>query len=375
MSSEALVAPTDLRDYFKAQGWVVLEKAIADRLYVLSNPAYESRQIIFPMDLSAPDYQESVEIAVSKLAELTGKTVSRVFARMQSVKDDVVRLRVFFDGNDNVLPLSFASVLVQSTEKLLKAAACTVLRPRVHHPRLALNEANQFVNQARFGQTERGSFVLNVACPLHAMEAQGTLEFDTPFVRQVTLSLYQALSQLTTAIEADTVTRLVDELKRSEKPLLSSNLCEALCEMHDDQVNNSLDLGFDWSALRAVPQRINSRPILIQRDYFSRVEEVRRELRSLESAQDEVFIGTVEKLEGEMGQDGRRSGGVVLALLLPEEGETVRARTILLADDYHKADIAHMTNGAYVRVAGRLMPGRQPRLLTDIRSFEVIPNA
>lgn len=373
MREDLKIAPTELRDYFKAHGWTVLKEALADRLYVLSNVEYPRRQIVFPMDMTAPDYTESVEIAVSKLADLSGKAVGNVLSRVQSIKDDVLRLRIFFNGNDNVLPLSFASALVQSTEKLLKAAACTVLRPRIHHPRLALNEANQFVNQARFGQTERGSYVIRVACPLHSMEAQGTLGFDDPFVRQVTLSLYEALYQLSTAIEADTVTELVDSLKAESKPLVSSNLCEAIGEMYDDQVNNSLDLGFDWSALRSVPNRISERPILIQQDYFSRVEEIRRELRSFELAQDEVFIGTVERLEGEMGQDSRRSGNVVLSLLLPEEGETVRARTVLSADDYQKADNAHMTNGAYVRVAGRLMPGRQPRLLTDIRSFEVLP--
>lgn len=373
MREELRVAPTELRDYFKSQGWIVLKEALADRQYVLSNVEYPRRQIVFPMDMTAPDYAESVEIAINKFAELSGSTAEKILSRVQSIKDDVLRLRVFFNGNDNVLPLSFASALVQGTEKLLKAAACTVLRPRIHHPRLALNEANQFVNQAHFGQTERGSYVIRVACPLHAMEAQGTLGFDDPFVRQVTLSLYEALYQLSNAIEEDTVTELVDHLKVEPKPLVSSNLCEAIGEMYDDQVNNSLDVGFDWSALRLVPERIRNRPILIQQDYFSRVEEIRRELRSYELAQDEVFIGTVERLDGEMGQDGRRSGNVVLSLLLAEEGETVRARTILSANDYQKADNAHMTNGAYVRVAGRLMPGRQPRLLTNIRSFEVLP--
>ncbi len=372
MREELRVAPTELRDYFKSQGWTVLKEALADRLYVLSNKDYPRRQIVFPMDITAADYSESVEIAISKLADLTGKTTANVFSQVQSVKDDVLRLRVFFHGNDNVLPLSFASVLVQSTEKLLKAAACTVLRPRIHHPRLALTEANQFVNQARFGQTERGSYVLRVTCPVYSMEAQGTLGFDEPYVRQVTLSLYKALSQLSTAIETDTVTELVDSLKTESQPLVSSNLCEAVGEMYDDQVDNALDLGFDWSALLSLPDEIVNRPILIQQDYFSRVEEIRRELRSFEHAQDEIFIGTVERLEGEMGQDGRRSGSVVLSLLLPEGGEIVRARTVLSASDYEKADRAHMTNGAYVRVAGRLRPGRQPRLLTDITSFEIL---
>ncbi len=367
------LAPTDLRDYFKANGWHPLAEALADRLYVFSHASFPRRQITFPMDLSAPDYQESIDTAIAKFSEMTGKSVGNIATSVETIKDDVIGLRIFFDGNDTSLPLSFASILVQSTEKLLKAAACTVLRPRIHHPRLALNEANQLVHQARFRQTERGSYLLKVACPLYGMEIQGSLGFDAPFVRQVTLTLNQALSRLTTAIEADAVTGLVDELKQTDKPILSSNVCEAIYSMHDEQVNNSLNVGFHWSALRAAPAWANNRTIRIQRDYFSRIEEVRRELRSFELANSETFIGTVEKLEGEMGADGRRSGSVVLALLLPEEGETVRARTVLSPEDYQKADEAHMTNGAYIRVTGRLMPGRQPRHLTGIDLFEMLP--
>jgi hypothetical protein len=376
MSVELSIAPTLLRDFLKSQGWQVLQRALADRLFVLSNPAYPRRQLVFPMDLSAPDYLESTDLVIGKVAELTHLKPQSLLNRIRSANDDVMRFRVFFDGDDNELPLSFASSLVQSTEKLLKAAACTVLRPRIHHPRLALTEAAQFVEEAKFGQTELGSFILRVACPINAMAVQGSLELDDesmPFVRQVTLSLHTALSQLTSAIEEDSVDKLVENLKSASAiPLISSNLCEALSDMHDEKVDNSLDLGFDWSVLKHVPQSVTDRPILIQRDYFSRIEEVRRELRSSEIGQVDTFIGTVERLDGEMGADGNRSGGVVLSLLLREEGETVRARTVLNVEQYKKADAAHMTSGAYIKVVGRLRPGRQPRQLTDVKHFDVL---
>jgi hypothetical protein len=209
------------------------------------------------------------------------------------------------------------------------------------------------------------------------LEVQGSLELsdsDAPFVRQVTLSLNQALQQLTSAIEADSIDSLVSRIRTSSSPLVSSNLCEALSGMHDDEMDNSLDLSFDWSLLRHLPPQTRSQPIRIQRDYFARVEEIRRELRSVEREQQDTFIGTVERLDGEMGDDGRRSGAVVLAVLLAEEGESVRARTVLTPEQYSIADQAHMTNGAYVRVTGRLRPGRQPRQLTDITDFGIVRN-
>ncbi len=44
MNPEPVIAPTDLRDYAKARGWVLLKEAAKDRLYVMSNPRFERRQ-------------------------------------------------------------------------------------------------------------------------------------------------------------------------------------------------------------------------------------------------------------------------------------------------------------------------------------------
>lgn len=376
MRKNTKIGPIDLREFLKAHGWLLDNQGRDHRQYLLNNVDYPRRQMVFPMDLSAPDYDESVDTVINKLSELMGLHQNTVLAKVRCIKDDVLRLRVFFEGDDNGLPLSYASALVNNTERLLKAGACTVLRPRLHHPRLALTEATQFVEKARFGQTEEGSFVLRVSCPINAMEVQGALDLqsdEAPFVRQVTLSVQHAISKLASAIETDTVDNLVDELKESEVPLISSNMCEALSCMHDDQIDNSLDINFDWSILRRVPVgQHTSRTIRIQSDYFSRIEEIRRELRSVELHREDTFIGTVERLDGEIGSDGRRSGVVVLALLLPDEGETIRVRTVLNVDQYYVADRAHMTNGAYILVTGRIWPGRQPRQLTEITRFELL---
>jgi hypothetical protein len=365
--------PTDLRDFLKSQGWSLLEQAISDRLYVLENKDFPQRQLIFPMDMSAPDYTDSVQSVLEKFSELSGNAVVKLLSKVKFFRDDVVRLRVHSGNTSTTLPLSFASTLVNSTEKLLRATACTVLRPRTHHPRLTLTEAAQLVDKARFGQTECGSYIIQVACQLNDVEAQGALDPNghDPFVRMVTQTLSHALAQIVAAIEMDRLDAFVHEVRESASPLVSSNLCEALIGMHDEEIGNSLDVSFDWSSLRPAT---NASPLIrLQSDYFSRIEEVRRELRSIEFNDVETYIGTVERLDGDMSSDGRRSGTVVLALLPPGEGETVRARTILNADDYALADEAHMTSGAYVRITGRLRPGRQPRQITDMTRFEVLP--
>ena len=169
MTAEKTIAPTALRDYLvKVQGWEVLDIALPDRLFVLNHKKYPRRQLVYPMDSTAPDYDE-------KLSECTQQPPVNLIMAAHNLRDDIISLRIHAENQGYTLPLSFATTLVQSTEKLLKSAACTVLQPMRHHRKLYRSEVSQFIQKARFQQTERGSFVLKVACPIDAIQAQGNL--------------------------------------------------------------------------------------------------------------------------------------------------------------------------------------------------------
>jgi hypothetical protein len=328
------------------------------------------------MDVSAPDFSDAAMLAIEKLAALERRSVNDVLKGLMEFGDDSIGLSIQSRrSDDQFLPLWLASEIIDGARQMLLASACTVLKPQVHHPRLRRTEAQQFVESARFRHTQDGSFVLNISCPLQAVDVHAPLlpnEEDAPFVRRAVLTLCRATQQLVTAVEADTLSELVDEIKTSPAPIVSSNLCEALVRLQDPTLKNAAEINVTWASSI---QRPHHQPavskILIQRDYFPRIEEVRLELRSAAPFAIETFVGTVERLDGDMGEDGRRSGEVILSLLLPD-GEQLRARTVLDADQYAMADKAHMTEGTFVKIQGRLQSGRQPRQLNDLQSFEFV---
>jgi hypothetical protein len=81
------IASVDLRDYTKLHGWNFLTEAIKDKLFVASNPQFSKRQINFPIEESAPDYAEAIEITISKIAELHGKSIASVLSEIHKMKD------------------------------------------------------------------------------------------------------------------------------------------------------------------------------------------------------------------------------------------------------------------------------------------------
>jgi hypothetical protein len=370
------VASADLRDYTKLHGWNFLTEAIKDKLYVASNPQFSKRQINFPIEATAPDYAEAIEITIAKIAELIGKPIASVLSEIQEMKEDTLRFRVIDTRHEeSFIPLSYAVSAINGAKELFVSAACSVLKPQAHHPRMNRSEALELIEKSRFRHTEKGSFILKVSSPLKAVDIQANLFSDDtmPFVRQTTLTINKGLNDLVMAIQADTLTILVDEIKKGSNPFVSSNLCKAIANFQEQNDDFDLWVDFNFAGSLALPSNLTiAKEIKVQKDYFSRIDDVRRELRNTEQSKkkEDVFMATVEHLAGEIDGDGLRSGEIILNLY--QEDEIIKAKTTLNSGQYKEADRAHMTSGAFIKIKGKLHPGNQPRNLTDVALFELI---
>jgi len=365
------IAPSVIRDYVRAHGWHEVAEARGHGVFLLNAPNGSRRQISVPIDEEAADYQESLEYAIERLAKYEERTVEGLRDRLLSASDDLFRLRVASAVDDSTILFTYATEVLGSTQRLLQAAACTVLEPKIHHARVDRGEARQLVDALRFRHTQFGSFVLNLSCPVNAVEAGGPNgDQRSPFVRRTMRVVLEGMQSLVMAVQTDTVDRLVAELRASNAPQISDNFCDALLRLRPDD-RSSLEIQMEWALILPEPDG-ERRTVRIPRDYFAHIQDVRDALRPVDEVETDSYVATVEQLEGEMGVDGRRSGRVELRLFLPE-GESVRAVTRLTADQYEQAISAHRVHGSLVRVAGRLLSGKQPRTLDDLADFEVIP--
>jgi len=187
------------------------------------------------------------------------------------------------------------------------------------------------------------------------------------------LTINKGLNELVAAIQADTLTQLVDAIKDGSNPYISSNFCKAVTSFQEPREDFDLWVDFNFAGSLALPACLAiAKEVKIQKDYFSRIDDVGRDLRNTEQQKkkEDVFMATAEHLAGEIGNDDLRSGEIILNLY--QEGVAIKAKTALNSTQYAEASKAHMTPGAYIKIKGKLHPGNQPRNLTDVSLFELI---
>ncbi|MGZ8137188.1 MAG: hypothetical protein ACXW1W_10720 [Methylococcaceae bacterium] len=365
------IAPTDLRDFLKSRGWSLIDDALKDGLYALNNHQYKRRQLIFPIDNSTADYSDCVETVIHKLVEIENSSLHELMAALSEMKDDAIAYRIVDHRNESAyIPLNYALEAIKGAKDILLSAAHSVLKPQIYHPKMNRREALQLLDKSRFRHTEAGSFIIKVSTPVKAMDLQDDMFKEKPFVRQAMLLINHSVSQLIQAIETDTMEQLVATVKEEVTPALSSNICKALINFQDENDQADLYLNFKWAAI--INKSLNTRDsIKIQSDYYSRIDDIRKELKSQEEEMDGMFVGTVEALAGDLDEKEQRVGDVILDLY-QQDGESIRAKVSLKAEWHKRAIKAYENGGYFIRIKGKLLAGNQPRVMKNITAFSII---
>ena len=370
------VRPFAVRDYAESRGWQRVA-GVKGRLWVLDHAEYALRQLHIPMDADTVGFEEAMMDVAARIAEVETRDIVEVLTGLQHPDADILRFRTATpESAGGELPLVDDINLRQGARIALLAAACSVVTPQLHHPRLSRTEAEQLVQSCRAGQTEWGSYVVTIVCPLNPMERPLALpgldddrEKPLPFTRQVTHLLMEATHQLVESIEADSIDEFLDKNEKSKK--LSWNLCDALLRMRPSG-RGKIELSVNWAGTPDVPRPTDlPERITLHTEYFPDIQSVCNRLRPVaERQQDQLLIGTVESLHGKVGEDGKRAGEVVLAVFDEESSEIARARVNLTADENDIADEAHMQGFGYVYFRGILRRGPRIGRIDNLRSFK-----
>ncbi len=375
------LTPMAVRDYAIARGWLV-DSRVKDRVWLLTNPQHPLRQLLVPKDVQDPGFEDGMMDVATRIADLEQRSVASILADLQSADADVLRIRLVGPAAERGdVSLATDVALRDGARRALLASACSVLDPAPYHPRLSRGAADTLLAACRAGQTEVGSYVIRVMCPLHAVEP--IMPEPLPFTRRVTISLMRSIDELVSNIEAATLDGYLDA--QSEHPGLSANLCEALVQLQPpvdeslaERGGGEVEISTTWASDPQVappsPAEVPSR-VVVKAEYSRELERAAQRLRpGAAQTGKQWFIGTVERLDGSIGDDGRRAGDVRLSVFL-DDGESLRARASLGPDAYAVAVAAHERGRAYVMLFATLHRGRRISQFGPVERFALVPDA
>jgi hypothetical protein len=258
----------------------------------------------------------------------------------------------------------------------LFTTACDIIHPEKYHKRLGLKAAQQFIEECRLGQTERGSFVASVICPFmnETPEDKGQQlsifnkeeEFKNSFTRKVTVRMMKALAAMKLAIDRGEENKIVD-LEGEE--MISANFLESIIDLNSTKENTEIEIKTSWSVF-ACEQDITPRSIKFSNDYIPVIENIINKIKPIGEGIDDEFIGRISQTKADPDPHTRNEGEIVLNYVLGDEEKVSRARVVLNHTDYELACEAHK-NGKTVSIKGRLVTVGRSKIIEN-PEFKVI---
>lgn len=362
LDGEALrtVTPAALCAYARALGWRKMEE------YGAHSDIYDGDdlpEIIVPRTERLGDYASVVSQLIEVFAEVTDLSQLIVYRDLMTADRDAVRVRA--GGAEIDIPVNQGVSLFSGARDMLLAAACSLKDPQPFYRAGANQQASEFLQRVRFGQTEPGSFVVTLLTPTISPPLQQPLDPDWPAeepqARRVSKRLVHALDA---ARQATELTAAGDAAAFSEavESGVSANLCDAIATLAEPF--STLDVSVSWA--RTLPENSAKRTVEFARSNAPILREAARSLRDRAPRDGIRLVGFVQRLKR---NESEENGTVWLRTRVSDRPQAVMA--VLRQSAYDRAIDAHREKAAVI-VEGDLQRFGQRWHLGRPRIVEVI---
>ncbi|KFX81173.1 hypothetical protein KR99_25185, partial [Ralstonia solanacearum] len=126
----------------------------------------EDAEVVLPLSY-VKDYWQRMRDALASIASFEERTVHEVLSEVKRLFANVITIRVVHDDtNDGTIPINDGVLLIAKARDLLSAAARSLYAKRKQFTRGAPKEAKEYLETLLLGQTEVGSYVVNVIAPV-----------------------------------------------------------------------------------------------------------------------------------------------------------------------------------------------------------------
>ena len=371
LDSETLrtLRPLDIVSYLHATGWQITED-LGEKASLWSMPGDPDTEVLVPKRQSFGDFSLRVSDILKVLSETEDRSQVQVFSDVTAVFSDLVRLRAADKENEQgTLSLASGVHFIGGAYDAMLAAACSTVVRRGNFPRRKPKQANEYMNRVRLGQTERGSFVLTLQCPvtprLRAPQPEGFFP-EEPFERKVTNTLMSGLSAVRNASQHAASTGDFAPFRESVVSGVSANLCAAILRLGEVAPKTGIEISMAWSKSRG-PANHLPRKITIEPDSFPLIEEAARIFREIEPQDDFQLVGFIGQLRR---PETDPIGRVVITGLVDDQARKVAVD--LPAPQYTIAVDAHDRRKTISCTGELVKEGRSYSLLSprDLRIIE-----
>ncbi|BBE79619.1 MULTISPECIES: hypothetical protein [Phytobacter] len=363
--NEQFITTENFSKYLILKGWVLFTELpqVANVWRYGKNNDYE---ILQPVNASLKDFSNRVNDIINALSESENKSKAEIIRELDNISNDIISLRVIHDDVANgEIPFADGILLFSKTKELMLSAARSVVNPqRGRYSGKNPEVVERFFNSLKLGQTEVGSYVLNLVAPIYWDEGSQEDYCKVPFSRTVTERLMYSIEKLNDAVGKYKERGDLKIFEAIIKDGVNATLCSAIIGLSGLNRSRVVEIKV-FKSLIAENEFGENKKISITPEKIKYIEEAERFYSNDYTVKSYSLVGSVIRLN----RDVNSLGGVVTIV---EFSENNRKVTVELDEEhYNEAIKAHENKYENVRLIGVLIVTPKKTRLVDVSDFHI----
>ena len=242
--------PNQLYSYLSAQNWIE-DGSIGTMATIWHRNEVEHHdyEIIQPNTTNLKDYHQRVYDLVNILADFESRSIFDIADDLSHFHADVIKIRVVHDDvGDGSIPINDGVLLFDKARELLTSVVKATFNKRKYFGGGGVSaEIADYLDTLRFGQTEVGSYVVNLIAPVEQFSSDHIDQLDVSLTRHVTSTLANSLAAIDESISEYKHTGSKQCFDGAVLKGASANLCDALIGLSGESKQRNVNISITLS--------------------------------------------------------------------------------------------------------------------------------
>lgn len=364
--NERFIISESFGNFIEAKGWFS-SLHIPGIAKVWHSNIHSNYEIVQPLNLNLKDFKNRLDDLLNVLAITEHKDVNDIVKELDNISSDVISLRVIHDDvSEGKIPFFDGILLFNKTKELITSAARSVVKTQKgkysgKNPEIV----EDFLSTLQLGQTEVGSYVLNLIAPIYFKDSNQIDHCDVPFSRTVSARLLESVSALSKAVDKFEKNKDFKEFEKIVSNGANATLCSALIGISGYNKNRSIEISVHPSPFSNL-EILSLTKILIKSEKIKFIEDAENFFSSNYVISNYALKGSVTKLNRDINSIGGE-------ITLSEPLENNRKVTVELDEEHYiQAIKAHELKNDDVYLVGKLVVTPRKARLINVNKFKIL---
>ena len=352
-----------LCEYLLLNGWTELQSLPNIRQFL--EPTQDDA-ILIPLTLGYSDYYRLMNESLLTIATYENTSLKGLFNKLINPSSDILKWRIANSGTlSGAISFNAMGNNIEYIKEMISVAYLDILSPMTYHKKVSTKEVQDQVAKYRFGQTEIGSYILNLICPLGYYQYKLFQEEydDIPLSRQINIRMLDNIRTIQCSV-IDNSSQLDEEVSAGN---ISVNFLNSLSNIYEENKDSEFSITAEWNKYVPILGDNVVNEIILQPRCIEKVNEIAETYTpKQEQNVEKSFYGKIINISAEPEVYDRQNVVVTVATI-GEEGKRINVKVELNYNQYFNIVDVAFQSGANVKVTGIMTSTAKTTKLSSAR--------